>query len=95
MLTLAPIRTPERVVEHFAPAHRYGGALRPAATWFGKGAALKGLRDPVDPACLLPLLDGRIDEETLLGRGKAPPPPIPAPVHDTSASAASIRAAEC
>ena len=70
MLTLAPVRTPERVVDHFAPAHRYGGAARPAATWFGKGAALKGLRDPVDPACLLPLLAGQLDERTLLGRSK-------------------------
>ena len=43
---------------------------RPAATWFGKGAALKGLRDPVDPACLLPLLAGQLDERTLLGRSK-------------------------
>ena len=95
MLTLASIRTPERVIDHFAAVHRDGSATRPAATRFGKGAALEGLRNPVDPACLLPLLDGRIDEETLLGRGKAPPPPIPAAVHDTSASAASIRAAEC
>ena len=70
MLTLAPIRTPERVVDHFAPVHRDGGAARPAATWFGKGAALEDLRDPVELACLLPLLDGRIDETTLLGRGK-------------------------
>jgi conjugative relaxase-like TrwC/TraI family protein len=71
MLTLAVIRTPERVVDHFSTVHRYGGAMRPAATWFGKGAAIKGLRDPVDPACLLPLLDGRIDEKTLLGRIRA------------------------
>ena len=70
MLTLAPIRTPERVIDHFAPVHRDGGATRPAATWLGKGAALEGLRNPVDPACLLPLLDGRIDETTLLGRAK-------------------------
>ena len=70
MLTLAPIRTPEHVVDHFAPVHRDGGATRPAATWLGKGAALEGLRNPVDPACLLPLLDGRIDETTLLGRAK-------------------------
>lgn len=70
MLTLAAIRTPERVLDHFAPAHRYGGAARPEATWFGKGAALKSLRDPADLTCLLPLLDGRIDEVTLLGSGK-------------------------
>ena len=70
MLTLAAIRTPERVVDHFAAVHRYGGATRPTATWFGKGAALEGLRDPVELACLLPLLDGQLDEETLLGRGK-------------------------
>ena len=70
MLTLAPIRTLERVVDHFAPTHRYGGAMRPAAPWFGKGAALKGLCNPANPACLLPLLDRRIDEETLLGCGK-------------------------
>ncbi|MGE3738215.1 MAG: MobF family relaxase [Geminicoccaceae bacterium] len=71
MLTLAVIRTPERVVDHFSAVHRYGGAMRPAVTWFGKGAALTGLRNPVDPACLLPLLDGRIDEMTLLGRIRA------------------------
>ena len=70
MLTLAPIHTPERVLDHFSPVHRYGGTARPSATWFGTGAAVKGLRNPVDPACLLPLLDGRIDEETLLGSGK-------------------------
>ena len=68
MLTLASIRTPERVIDHFAAVHRDGSATRPAATRFGKGAALEGLRNPVDPACLLPLLDGRIDETTLLGR---------------------------
>ena len=95
MLTLAPIRTPERVVDHFAPVHRDGGAARPAATWFGKGAALKGLRNPADPACLLPLLAGRIDETTLLGRGKAPPRQISATADDALASATSIRAAEC
>ena len=130
MLTLAPIRTLERVVDHFAPAHRYGGAARPAATWFGKGAALKGLCNPANPACLLPLLDRRIDEETLLGcgkgdnrehrqrqhdrhratqagpdlaavvararqRGKASPRPVSATTDDASASATSIRAAEC
>ena len=130
MLTLAPIRTPERVVDHFAPVHRYGGAARPAATWFGTCAAVKGLRNPVDPACLLPLLDRRIDEETLLGRGKgdnrehrqrqhdrhratqagpdlaavvararqrgkASPRPVSATTDDASASATSIRAAEC
>lgn len=70
MLTLAAIRMPERVVDHFSAVHRYGGAMRPAATWFGKGATVKGLCDPVDPACLLPLLDGWIDKKTLLGRGK-------------------------
>ena len=95
MLTLAPIRTPERVVDHFAPVHRDGGAARPAATWLGKGAALEDLRDPVELACLLPLLDGRIDETTLLGRGKAPTRPVSATADDASASATSIRAAEC
>ena len=50
MLTLAVIRMPERVAEHFAPAHRDGGAARPETTWFGKGAALEGLRDSADPA---------------------------------------------
>lgn len=70
MLTLASIHTPEHVIDHFAPVHRYGGTARPAATWFGTGAAVKGLRNPVDPACLLPLLAGQIDATTLLGSGK-------------------------
>ena len=95
MLTLASIRTPERVIDHFAAVHRDGSATRPAATRFGKGAALEGLRNPVDPACLLPLLDGRIDETTLLGRGKAPPRPISATADYASSSATSIRATEC
>ena len=130
MLTLAVIRTPERVVDHFSAVHRYGDAMRPAATWFGQGAAVKGQCYPIDPACLLPLLDRRIDEETLLGRGKgdnrehrqrqhdrhratqagldlaalvararqrgkASPRPVSATTDDASASATSIRAAEC
>ena len=95
MLTLAVIRTPERVVDHFSAVHRYGDAMRPAATWFGQGAAVKGQCYPIDPACLLPLLAGRIDETTLLGRGKAPPRPVSATADDASASATSIRAAEC
>ena len=95
MLTLLPIHTPEHVIDHFAPVHRHGDAMRPAATWFGTCAAVKGLRNPVDPACLLPLLAGRIDETTLLGRGKAPPRPVSATADDASASATSIRAAEC
>ena len=73
MLTLAPIRTLERVVDHFAPTHRYGGAMRPAAPWFGKGAALKGLCNPANPACLLPLLDviAEVAEEFSRGFGQS------------------------
>ena len=71
MLTLAVIRTPERVLDHFAPAHRDGGAARPAATWFGKGAALEGLRDSADPAGLLPLLAALVARAQQCGKAPA------------------------
>ena len=68
MLTITPIRTPERASDHLARVHRYGGEEPPVTAWFGAGAAAKGLSGSVDGAQLETLLDGRIDERTRLGR---------------------------
>jgi conjugative relaxase-like TrwC/TraI family protein len=68
MLTITVIRAPERASDHFATAHRYGGEARPAAAWFGVGAAAKGLIGPVDSVRREELLDGRLDGQTRLGR---------------------------
>jgi len=92
MLTLAPIRTPERVADHFAPAHRHGGAARPA-TWFGKGAALEGLRDPVDPTGLLPLLAALVARARQCG--KAPAAAILAAITAASTASPRTRATGC
>ena len=50
MLTVTPIRTPERASDHLACVHRYGGEALPVTAWFGAGAAAKGLSGPVDGA---------------------------------------------
>ena len=68
MLTITPIRTPERASDHLARVRCYGGEAPPVTAWFGAGAAAKGLSGPVDGAQLETLLDGRINEWTRLGR---------------------------
>ena len=68
MLTITPIRTPERASDHLARVHCYGGEAPPVTAWFGAGAAAKGLSGPVAGDHLETLLDGRIDERTRLGR---------------------------
>lgn len=50
MLTITPIRTPERASDHLAHGHRYGGEAPPVTAWFGTGAAAKDLSGPVDGA---------------------------------------------
>ena len=50
MLTITPIRTPERASDHLARVHRYGAEEPPVTAWFGAGAAAKGLSGPVDGA---------------------------------------------
>ena len=52
MLTITPIRTPERASDHLARVHRHGGEEPPVTAWFGTGAAVKGLSGPVDGARL-------------------------------------------
>ena len=68
MLTITPIRTPERASDHLARVHRYGAEEPPVTAWFGAGTAATGLSGPVDGAQLETLLDGRINEWTRLGR---------------------------
>ena len=48
MLTITPIRTPERASDHLARVHRHGGEEHPVTARFGAGAAAKGLSGPVD-----------------------------------------------
>ena len=50
MLTITPIRTPERASDHLARVHRYGAEEPPVTAWFGAGAVAKGLSGPVDGA---------------------------------------------
>ena len=50
MLTITPIRTPERTSDHLARVHRHGGDEPPVTAWPGAGAAAKGLSEPVDGA---------------------------------------------
>ena len=95
MLSIGVVRSSMAAASYFAKDNYYTQHEQGPSHWFGAGAEKLGLAGEVEAGRFKQLLEGRIDEETLLGRGKAPPPPIPAAVHDTSASAASIRAAEC
>ena len=95
MLSIGLVRSSMAAASYFAKDNYYTQHEQGPSHWFGAGAEKLGLAGEVEAGRFKQLLEGRIDAETLLGRGKAPPPPIPAAVHDTSASAASIRAAEC
>ena len=70
MLSIGVVRSSMAAASYFAKDNYYTQHEEGPSHWFGAGADRLGLDGAVEAGRFKQLLEGRIDADTLLGRGK-------------------------